>query len=109
MELKIAVIGCGMIGREHIERIQNRIRGAEVVAVCDVFEEGAKKVPKLQAATLKSTLISTQLSTIRMLMPSLSPRRARFTKIRLSQRFRPVSRYSVKSRWRILQPTAKQL
>ena len=31
--LNIALIGCGMIGREHIERIQNRIRGAQVVAV----------------------------------------------------------------------------
>ena len=28
---------------EHIERIQNRIKDAKVVAVCDVFEEGAKK------------------------------------------------------------------
>ena len=43
MELKICVVGCGMIGREHIERIQNRIKGASVVAVCDVFEAGAKK------------------------------------------------------------------
>ena len=43
MELKICVVGCGMIGREHIERIQNRIKNATVVAVCDVFEEGAKK------------------------------------------------------------------
>ncbi|MEE0278089.1 MAG: Gfo/Idh/MocA family oxidoreductase, partial [Agathobaculum butyriciproducens] len=41
--LNIALIGCGMIGREHIERIQNRIRNARIVAVCDVFEEGAKK------------------------------------------------------------------
>ncbi|MFR4415756.1 MAG: Gfo/Idh/MocA family oxidoreductase, partial [Butyricicoccus sp.] len=40
--LNIALIGCGMIGREHLERIQNRIRNAKVVAVCDVFEEGAK-------------------------------------------------------------------
>ena len=42
-ELNICLVGCGMIGREHIERIQNRIRGAKVVAVCDVFEEGVKK------------------------------------------------------------------
>ena len=42
-ELNICVVGCGMIGKEHIERIQNRIRGAKVVAVCDVFAEGAKK------------------------------------------------------------------
>ena len=31
--LNIALIGCGMIGREHIERIQNRIRNARIVAV----------------------------------------------------------------------------
>lgn len=53
MELKIAVIGCGMIGREHIERIQNRIRGAQVVAVCDVFEEGAKKGAEIAGAGTK--------------------------------------------------------
>ena len=47
MSLQIAVIGCGMIGREHIERIQNRIRGAQVVAVCDVFEDGAKKAAQI--------------------------------------------------------------
>lgn len=39
-ELKICVVGCGMIAREHIERIQNRIRGARVVAVCDVVDAG---------------------------------------------------------------------
>lgn len=43
MELKICVVGCGMIAREHIDRIQNRIRNATVVAVCDVFEESAKR------------------------------------------------------------------
>ena len=53
MELNIAVIGCGMIGREHIERIQNRIRGAQVVAVCDVFEEGAKKGAEIAGAGVK--------------------------------------------------------
>lgn len=41
--LNIALIGCGMIGREHIERIQNRIRGAKIVAVCDVFEGGRQR------------------------------------------------------------------
>ena len=53
MELNIAVVGCGMIGREHIERIQNRIRGAQVVAVCDVFEEGAKKGAEIAGAGVK--------------------------------------------------------
>ena len=51
--LNIALIGCGMIGREHIERIQNRIRNAKVVAVCDVFEEGAKKGAEIAGAGTK--------------------------------------------------------
>jgi len=41
--LKVGVIGCGGMGRSHIERITNRTQGAQVVAVSDVFEEGAKK------------------------------------------------------------------
>ena len=51
--LNIALIGCGMIGREHIERIQNRIRNARIVAVCDVFEEGAKKGAEIAGAGTK--------------------------------------------------------
>ena len=53
MALNIAVIGCGMIGREHIERIQNRIKDASVVAVCDVFEEGAKKGAEIAGEGVK--------------------------------------------------------
>lgn len=40
--LKIGVIGCGAIGREHIKRLSHKLQGSEVVAVMDVFEEGAK-------------------------------------------------------------------
>ena len=50
MELKICVVGCGMIGREHIERIQNRIRGAQVVAVCDVVADNVKKGAEIAGA-----------------------------------------------------------
>ena len=46
-ELKIALVGCGMIGKQHIDRIQNRIKGATVVAVCDVFEAGAKAAAEI--------------------------------------------------------------
>ena len=53
-ELNICLVGCGMIGREHIERIQDRIRGAKVVAVCDVFEEGVKKGAELAGPGTKT-------------------------------------------------------
>ena len=40
--LKIGVVGCGAIGREHIKRLSGKVQGCAVVAVCDVFEESAK-------------------------------------------------------------------
>lgn len=41
--LKVGVIGCGGMGRDHIKRVTERVQGATVVAVSDLFEEGAKK------------------------------------------------------------------
>ncbi len=43
-ELKIGVIGTGAIGREHIERITNKLQNGRVVAVTDINVEGAKAV-----------------------------------------------------------------
>lgn len=43
MTLKIGVIGCGAIGREHIERITDRLSGGKVTAVSDINEK-AKSV-----------------------------------------------------------------
>ncbi|MDU7027175.1 MAG: Gfo/Idh/MocA family oxidoreductase [Clostridiales bacterium] len=40
--LKVGVIGCGGMGKDHIKRLTDKIQGAEVTAVSDVFEEGAK-------------------------------------------------------------------
>lgn len=40
--LRVGVIGCGGMGKDHIRRLTNKIQGAEVVAVSDVFEESAK-------------------------------------------------------------------
>ena len=41
--LKVGVVGCGMIGQEHIKRLSKKLQGVQVVAVSDVFEEGARK------------------------------------------------------------------
>ena len=44
MELNICLIGCGMMGKDHIERIPNRIRGARggaSIAVKAFFLEDA--------------------------------------------------------------------
>ncbi|MGI6116876.1 MAG: Gfo/Idh/MocA family protein [Bilifractor sp.] len=40
--LRVGVIGCGGMGKDHIKRLTQKTQGAEVVAVCDVFEESAK-------------------------------------------------------------------
>lgn len=45
--LKVGVIGCGGMGKDHIRRITNKIQGAEVVAVSDVFEASAKEAAKI--------------------------------------------------------------
>ncbi len=45
--LNVGVIGCGGMGKDHIKRLTEKIQGAEVVAVSDVFEEGARKAAKI--------------------------------------------------------------
>ena len=47
--LRIGVIGCGAIGREHIKRLSGKLQGSVVTAVYDVFEESAKKAAALVA------------------------------------------------------------
>jgi len=44
MELKIGLIGTGAIGRTHIERINNTLQGARVIACSDVHTEFGKSV-----------------------------------------------------------------
>ncbi len=50
--LRIGVVGCGAIGREHINRITNKLSGGQIVAVSDVFVEGAHKVGDPIGATV---------------------------------------------------------
>ena len=44
MTLGIGVVGTGQMGRYHVERLAGTVPDAEVVAVSDVFVEGAKQV-----------------------------------------------------------------
>ena len=48
--LRVGVIGCGGMGRDHIRRLTEKIQGAEVVAVSDVFDESAKKAAEICGA-----------------------------------------------------------
>lgn len=41
--IRVGLLGCGAIGRDHARRIHESIAGMDIVAVYDVFEEGAKK------------------------------------------------------------------
>ncbi len=43
MNLRIGVIGTGAIGKEHINRITNKLSGAEITAVTDVNQEAAQR------------------------------------------------------------------
>ena len=43
-ELRVGLIGTGAIGKTHIERINNKLQGARVVAAADVHVEYGKKV-----------------------------------------------------------------
>ena len=43
-KIKVGVIGAGRIGKLHLENLSVRIPSAEVVAVADIFVEGAKEI-----------------------------------------------------------------
>ncbi len=49
--LKIGVIGCGAIGKEHIRRLMHLIPEAQVVACADYFYEAAQKTAELYGIT----------------------------------------------------------
>lgn len=56
MTLKIGVVGVGMIGREHIQRLGNKLVGAQVVALNDVNAKQAEDVAaRLPGAKTYST------------------------------------------------------
>ena len=107
--LNIALIGCGMIGREHIERIQNRIRNAKVVAVCDVFEEGAKKGAEIAGAGTKVYTDFNEAINDPDVNAVVVTTRVSSTRVRFWQRSRLASRYSPRSRWQTPLLTAREI
>src|SRR5918994_5812462 len=44
MTLRIGIVGAGQMGRFHVDRLAGSVPNAEVVAISDVFVEGAKQV-----------------------------------------------------------------
>lgn len=44
--IKVGVVGIGKIGEDHLNRLQNRVSGVEVVAVCDIVPNKAKEALK---------------------------------------------------------------
>ena len=52
--LKVGVIGTGAIGREHIDRIANKLVGAKVVAVTDVSRENSSKAAAICGARVEN-------------------------------------------------------
>lgn len=59
--LRVGVIGCGGMGRDHIRRLTEKIQGAEVVAVSDVFEESARKAAEICGAKSMQTVRSSSM------------------------------------------------
>jgi myo-inositol 2-dehydrogenase/D-chiro-inositol 1-dehydrogenase len=55
MDLRIGVIGTGAIGKEHINRITNKLSGGKVAAVTDVNEENAKEAAAICGARIEKT------------------------------------------------------
>ena len=54
-EIKVGVIGCGAIGRQHIARLMNTIPETRVVAVADYYQPSAQAVAEQNGITCCAT------------------------------------------------------
>ena len=45
--LRVGIVGCGVMGKAHAQTLHERVRGAEVVAVCDVSDESTQAAAAL--------------------------------------------------------------
>ncbi len=74
--LKVGVIGCGMIGKEHVKRLSTRLKNVEVVAVSDVFVGEAKKVAETCGAKVyedaKALIADSQVDAVVVTTPGFT-------------------------------------
>ena len=61
-DLKPGLIGTGAIGRTHIERINNVLQGAKVIAVSDAFAEAGKRVADNSSRRARSSSTTRKLT-----------------------------------------------
>ncbi|WP_448624490.1 Gfo/Idh/MocA family protein [Geodermatophilus sp. URMC 64] len=52
---RIGIVGCGTMGKAHAQTLHHAVRGAEVVAVCDVSDESANEVSDLVGGARRYT------------------------------------------------------
>ena len=93
-EIKVGVIGCGAIGRQHIARLMNTIPETRVVAVADYYQPSAQAVAEQYGITCCATgeeLIALP-EVDAVLVTSADPSHAGYVL--------ECNSYSAKSRWR---------
>lgn len=96
-EIKVGVIGCGAIGRQHIARLMNTIPETRVVAVADYYQPSAQAVAEQYGITCCATgeeLIARPEVEAVLVTSATRPMRAMC--LNASRR---ANSYSVKSRW----------
>ena len=96
------------MGKDHIKRLTNKIQGANVVAVSDVFEEGAKEAAALAGGAKvytdgKDLINDPDVDAVFIVSPGLPTQTLCFRLLKRENVF------SVKNRWQRRQRTAKRL
>lgn len=97
-DVRVGVIGVGVMGHDHVTRITERIKGARVTAVYDFMADTAEKVAAEAGAEVfpswEEVVVSDQVDAV------LIASRVSSTQSRPSPASKPASRCCAKSLWR---------